>query len=1005
MLTVEAPRDPLVPRPIDLPTGVPLEGPLDALDTAKILAAPDDPADWPVWRERLRRWRDEARARTSYDGTAYERLAWTQRCFAVALVWLWDELLYDHAAARFTPERFCAHAEREFGGLDGVVLWHAYPVIGIDERNQFDYYRDAPALPELVADLCDRGIRVFLDYNPWDVGTRREPEGDEAVLGSLVRELGADGVFLDTMREAQPDLLAAVGPEVALEGESTVPLERIADHHLSWAQWFADSRVPGVLRAKWFEQRHMLHHTRRWNRSHLEELHSAWLNGVGMLVWENVFGAWVGWSERDKELLRAMLPVQRRYADLLATGEWTPLAAASPDTRVVASRWSDGETTLWTLANRGEPYAGPVGELEVELPAGGIAAFLGSEPLVVAGGNDAEFPARETARVPAPIARADAVPEGFVEVERAPRLTAIFRRRETGTYGQAPYVEEWKPLPPSPARLRRGAARHGGGAAVRDRAARGVGRGRRAAHRIDARGGARVCGRARREAPDRGRVAARGRGRPAGAPPPARLELDRERALGRPHALRDPQGRLRLASRGQRLVRRGRQAGAGVLAEAPAGGASPGIVEHRLSACGGPRTSLRRRSSRGLRSQSGSVETTPVRPLDGIRVVEAATLFAAPYAGMLLGDYGADVIKIEHPAIPDPARGHGPAKDGEGLWFKTLARNKRLITLDLSKPDGAELFLGLARRSDVVLENFRPGTLERWGLGWDELSAVNPRLVLARVSGFGQMGPYATRPGFGSLAEAMSGFAALNGEPDGPPLLPPFALADGVAGLATAFAVLAALRAREQSGAGQVIDTSLVEPLLGLLGPQVTAWELLGELQPRTGNRSSNNAPRNVYRTADGSWVAVSASATSIAERVLRLVGRPELVAAEWFGTGAGRAAHVEEIDAAVASWIAARPRAEVLEAFEAAEAAIAPIYDARDIAADPQLHAIGSIVEVEDEVLGPIEMTNVISRLSETPGEIRFAGGRHGADTDDVLAELGLDAAEVERLRVEGIV
>jgi crotonobetainyl-CoA:carnitine CoA-transferase CaiB-like acyl-CoA transferase len=277
------------------------------------------------------------------------------------------------------------------------------------------------------------------------------------------------------------------------------------------------------------------------------------------------------------------------------------------------------------------------------------------------------------------------------------------------------------------------------------------------------------------------------------------------------------------------------------------------------------------------------------RPLEGVRVVEAATLFAAPLAGMLLGDFGADVIKLEHPRRPDPARGHGPSKDGVGLWFTSLARNKRLVTLDLSKPEGAALFLRLVERSDVVVENFRPGTLERWGLGWDELSATNPALVLARVSGFGQTGPYASRPGFGTLAEAMSGFAVLNGEPDDPPLLPPFALADGVAGIATAFAVLVALRARERTGRGQVVDTSLVEPLMTLLGPQVTAYDLLGSLQPRTGNRSSHNAPRNVYRTADGSWVAVSASADSIAARVLRLVGRPDLADQPWFGARGAR--------------------------------------------------------------------------------------------------------------------
>ena len=450
----EKPRDPLVPRPIDLPTAVPLQpgAELDGLDKAKILAAPDDPADWPAWREALKRWRSEAAARIAYDDGAYRapELAWTQGCFAVALAWLWDELLYDHQEHRFTPARFCAESEREFGGLDGIVLWHAYPVIGIDERNQFDFYRDVPGIRELVRDLQARGLRVFVDYNPWDIGTRREPVADDIAIAELVGHLGVDGVFLDTMKEAQPGLREALDharPGVALEGESTLPLERVCDHHLSWAQWFSDSDVPGVLRARWFEQRHMLHHTRRWNRDHVEELHNAWLNGVGVLVWENVFGAWVGWSERDKELLRAMLSVQRKHAGLLATGEWTPLAACSDDTRVVASRWTDGETTLWALANRGAAFTGRVGELEVQLPALGIAGFVNGEQVVVAGGGDASFPAREAVRMPAPVVRADDVPEGFAAVEPRP-LTAVFRRRETGNYDEVPWVEEWKPLPP-----------------------------------------------------------------------------------------------------------------------------------------------------------------------------------------------------------------------------------------------------------------------------------------------------------------------------------------------------------------------------------------------------------------------------------------------------------------------------------------------------------------------------------------------------------------------------
>ena len=458
----ELPRDPLVPRPLDLPTDVPADGPLDALDPAKIVAAPDDPAEWPAWRAALTRWRDDARRRIAYDGSAYERpeLAWTQRCFSVALAWLWDDLLYDHDAGRFTPERFCAHGEREFGGFDGIVLWHAYPVIGIDERNQFDFYRDVTGLGTLVTDLRRRGIRVFVDYNPWDVGTRREPVSDDAAIAALVAELGADGVFLDTMKEARPELRVAVDaarPGVAFEGESTLPLQRVCDHHLSWAQWFADSMVPGVIRARWFEQRHMLHHTRRWNRYHTEELQSAWLNGVGVLVWENVFGSWVGWNERDKAVLRAMRPVQQRYGELLATGEWTPLAAQGGGVppAVVASSWSDGETTLWTVVNRSpEPFAGRlVGaelDVELELPPHGIAAYVNRECVLVAPGDEPPaFPGRLPLRVPAPVAARSEIPPSFADAPSPrPTTTAVFRRRETGAYGEAPYVEEWKPLPP-----------------------------------------------------------------------------------------------------------------------------------------------------------------------------------------------------------------------------------------------------------------------------------------------------------------------------------------------------------------------------------------------------------------------------------------------------------------------------------------------------------------------------------------------------------------------------
>ncbi|MDV9176215.1 CoA transferase [Streptomyces sp. W16] len=397
-------------------------------------------------------------------------------------------------------------------------------------------------------------------------------------------------------------------------------------------------------------------------------------------------------------------------------------------------------------------------------------------------------------------------------------------------------------------------------------------------------------------------------------------------------------------------------------------------------------------------------ETTTTTPLSGLRVLDLATLFAGPLAATMLGDFGAEVIKVEHPAKPDPSRGHGPSKDGIGLWWKLLGRNKRTITLDLSKPGGRDTLLRLAATADVIIENFRPGTLEKWDLGWAELSAANPRLVLARVTAFGQFGPYAHRPGFGTLAEAMSGFAAITGEPDAPPTLPPFGLADSIAGLATAYAVMTALAARDRTGeGGQVVDMAIIEPILTALGPQPLWYDQLGHVQPRTGNRSQNNAPRNTYRTADGSWVAVSTSAQSIAERVMRLVGRPELIDEPWFATGADRARHADILDAAVGDWIAQRTRTEVLAAFEKAEAAVAPIQDVRDVMSDPQYQALDTITTVDDPELGPLRMQNVLFRLSATPGAIRWPGRPHGADTDTVLTELGLTDTELTALRREG--
>ncbi len=395
----------------------------------------------------------------------------------------------------------------------------------------------------------------------------------------------------------------------------------------------------------------------------------------------------------------------------------------------------------------------------------------------------------------------------------------------------------------------------------------------------------------------------------------------------------------------------------------------------------------------------------PPTALSGLRVIDAATLFAGPLAATLLGDFGAEVIKVEHPR-GDPVRTHGHQKNGVNLWWKMIARNKQAVTLNLGAAAGQKLLLLLAREADVLIESFRPGTLERWHIGPDALHAVNPRLIIARVTGFGQVGPYSGRPGFGTLAEAMSGFAAMTGEPGGPPTLPPFGLADGITALATAVAIMFAIEARHRTGRGQVIDMAIIEPILTILGPQPTWFDQLGLVQERRGNRSVNNAPRNIYRTKDDRWVAISTSAQSIAERVMTLVGHPEVIGEAWFTSGVERAKHVDELDAMVGGWIAERTLDEVIVAFEAAEAAVAPIYDIRHIVQDPQFRALDTITTVDDPELGPIRMQNVMFRLSETPGAIRWAGRPKGADNDAVYGGLlGLGADERARLNAEGVI
>jgi formylglycine-generating enzyme required for sulfatase activity len=335
-----------------------------------LISPPEDAAGWPAFREALGRWRDKARRRLSYDDALYERseFAWTPSCFACCFLMMCDETFYDRRSGRFQVEEFIESARREFGGFDAVVLWHAYPRIGLDERNQFDFYRDMPGglpgLLEMTRRFHTGGVRVFVNYNPWDTGTRRESKSDIDMLAEIVSAIDADGIFLDTLDKAAAGLrirLDAARPGVVLESEIALPLERICDHHMSWAQWFGDGRVPGILRNKWFERRHMQHQISRWCRDHSAELHTAWMNGSGMLIWENVFGSWVGWNARDKSILRSMLPIQRRFSKVFTGGDWTPLVSTENQS-VFASLWKgDQGARLWTLVNRSDqPTDGPL---------------------------------------------------------------------------------------------------------------------------------------------------------------------------------------------------------------------------------------------------------------------------------------------------------------------------------------------------------------------------------------------------------------------------------------------------------------------------------------------------------------------------------------------------------------------------------------------------------------------------------------------------------------------
>jgi formyl-CoA transferase len=395
-------------------------------------------------------------------------------------------------------------------------------------------------------------------------------------------------------------------------------------------------------------------------------------------------------------------------------------------------------------------------------------------------------------------------------------------------------------------------------------------------------------------------------------------------------------------------------------------------------------------------------------PLEGVKVVDIATLGAGPWLATRLADFGADVIKVERPGAGDPLRQLGRFEGDVPLWWKADGRNKRCITLDLKTDEGQSILKRLVADADVLVENFRPGTLERLNLGYEVLSAENPALIMVRVTGWGQDGPYRDRAGFGTLAEAISGWAHLNGFPENPPTLPPFALGDAVTSLVGSFATMVALYHRDtrDGGHGQVLDLSIYESLFSLIGQQVILYDRLGVVPQRMGNATEYAAPRDVYETKDGHYVTVVASTQGTWVRVAEAIGRPELIDDPRFADNPARVRNREQLDGILRSWMAQRTQAEVLEVFARHEATLAPVYDVAQIFEDPHYRARGAIVTVEDEELGPTRVCNVFPRFSRTPGRVRHLGpGSPGAHTEEILQALGYSEEQVLQLRARGVV
>jgi succinyl-CoA--D-citramalate CoA-transferase len=394
-------------------------------------------------------------------------------------------------------------------------------------------------------------------------------------------------------------------------------------------------------------------------------------------------------------------------------------------------------------------------------------------------------------------------------------------------------------------------------------------------------------------------------------------------------------------------------------------------------------------------------------PLKGLRVIDAGNMIAGPLAATQLADFGAEVIKLEIPGLGDSMRHWTPMKDGQSLWWKVIARNKRLITLTLSKPRAQELFRQLVATADILIENYRPGTFERWGLGYADLAKINPKLVMVRVSGFGQTGPYAKRGGYGTIAEAFSGIPSFTGFPDRPPTLPGFPMADSVASTFAAMSAMFAIYNRDHGGGiGQEIDVSLYEPLFRLVESQVIGFDQLGIVKQRQGNRLAEDSPRNTYQTRDGRWIGISASSQKTYERLCHAMGMPELITDPRFLDNASRCTHDVPLDAVIAAWFRERDCDDIMALFEKAEVVAGPVLDIRDIFKDPHYLARQNIVSVPDANFGEVRMQGVTPKFSRTPGAVRHSGGELGADNRAIfIDELGVSESEFAALQAQGVI